>query len=49
VGHDLCAGVLQSFPLPVNLGLMMLEAGLAGAQDLEIATEGDVIQLFSLQ
>jgi hypothetical protein len=44
-GQDLGTGVLQSFPLPLEVGLTTVEAGLAGAQDLELTTEGDVIQL----
>jgi hypothetical protein len=48
VGQDLDAGILQSFPLPVKVGLTTLEVGLTGAQDHKLATECDVIQLFSL-
>jgi hypothetical protein len=42
-GQDLGTGVLQSFLLPLEVGLTTLEAGLAGAQDLKLAAEGDVI------
>jgi hypothetical protein len=47
-GQNLGTGVLQSFPLPLKVGLTTLEANLTGAQDLELATEGDVFQLFPL-
>jgi hypothetical protein len=47
-GQDLGTAVLQSFPLPVEVGLMTLEGGLTGAQDLGLATECDVVQLFLL-
>jgi hypothetical protein len=42
-------GVLQRFPLSVEVGLTTLEPGLMGAQDLKLATKGDVVQLFPLQ
>jgi hypothetical protein len=42
-------GVLQGFALPVEVGLTTLEGGLVGAQDLELTTECDVVQLFLLQ
>jgi hypothetical protein len=48
IGQDLGVGFLQSFPLPVEVGLTMLECGLAGAQDLELTTERDVVQLFPI-
>jgi hypothetical protein len=48
VGQDLGTGVLQSFLLPLEVSLMMIEAGLTGAQDLELTAKGDVIQLFPL-
>jgi hypothetical protein len=41
-------GVLQSFLLPLKVGLTAIEAGLAGAQGLELASEGDVVQLLPL-
>jgi hypothetical protein len=47
-GQDLGTGVLQSFLLPLEVGLTTVEAGLAGAQDLELTTEGDVVQLIPL-
>jgi hypothetical protein len=47
-GQDLGTGVLQSFPLPFKVGLVMIEASLMGAQDLELATDDDVVQLFPL-
>jgi hypothetical protein len=48
VGQDLGTGVLQSFLLPPEVGPTMVEAGLVGAQGFELASEGDVIQLFPL-
>jgi hypothetical protein len=47
-GQNLVTDVLQSFQLPLEVGLMMVEAALTGAQDLELATEGDVVQLLPL-
>jgi hypothetical protein len=47
--QDLDAGVLQSFTLPVKLGLASVEAGLTGTQSLELAAERDPIQLLPLQ
>jgi hypothetical protein len=46
VGQDLGTGILQSFLLPFEVGITTIEAGLMGTQDLELAAEGDVIQLF---
>jgi hypothetical protein len=37
--------VLQSFLLPLEVGLTAVEAGLAGAQGLKLSPEGDVVQL----
>jgi hypothetical protein len=42
-------GVLQRFLLSVEVGLTTLKPGLVGALDLELATKGDVVQLFPLQ
>jgi hypothetical protein len=39
--QDLSTGVLQSFSLPLEVGLTTVEAGLAGTQDLELTAEGD--------
>jgi hypothetical protein len=47
-GQDLGTGALQSFSLSIEVGLMMVEASLASAQDLELAAKGGVVQLFSL-
>jgi hypothetical protein len=41
--QDLDAGVLESFTLPVELGLVSLETGLAGTQSLELAAERDPV------
>jgi hypothetical protein len=48
-GQDIGVGVLQSFSLLVEVGLMTLKSGLVGAEDLEVVTECDVVQLFPLQ
>jgi hypothetical protein len=47
-GQDLGTGILQSFPLPLEVSLMTVEASLTGAQDLELMAEGHVIQLLPL-
>jgi hypothetical protein len=47
--QDLDAGVLESFTLPIKLGLTSLETGLTGTQSLELAVERDPIQLLPLQ
>jgi hypothetical protein len=47
-GQDLGTGVLQSFPLLLEVGLKAVDAGLAGAPGLKLAAEGDVVQLLSL-
>jgi hypothetical protein len=47
--QDLGTGVLQTFTLPVKLGLATVEAGLAGTQSLKLATERDIVQLLPLQ
>jgi hypothetical protein len=47
-GQNLGTGVLYSFSLPLEVGLTTVETDLAGAQDLELTAEGDVIQLFPL-
>jgi hypothetical protein len=44
-GQDLGTDVLQSLLLSLEVGLMAVEASLAGAQGLKISSEGDVIQL----
>jgi hypothetical protein len=49
VSQDLDTGVLQTFTLPVKLGLTSVEAGLAGTQSLELAAERDLVQLLLLQ
>jgi hypothetical protein len=41
-------GVLQSFLLPLEVGLTAVEAGLTGAQGLELTPEGDFVQLLPL-
>jgi hypothetical protein len=41
-------GILQNFPLSLEFGITTFEAGLAGAQDLELPAEGDVIYLLPL-
>jgi hypothetical protein len=41
-------GVLQSFLLLLEVGLTMVKVGLVGAQGLELAPEGDVVQLLPL-
>jgi hypothetical protein len=41
--QDLGTGVLQIFPLLLEVCLAMLKAGLVGAQDLELTAKGDVI------
>jgi hypothetical protein len=47
--QDLDADVLESFTLPVKLGLASLETGLVGTQSLELAVERDPVQLLPLQ
>jgi hypothetical protein len=47
-GQDLGMGVLQSFLLPLEVSLTAIEPGLAGAQGLELSSEGDVVQLLPL-
>jgi hypothetical protein len=47
-GQDLGTDVLQSFLLSLKVGLTAVEAGLTGAQGLELASEGDVVQLLPL-
>jgi hypothetical protein len=47
-GQDLGTGVLQSFLHPLKVGLTTVEAGLMGAQGLELTPEGDVVQLLPL-
>jgi hypothetical protein len=42
-GQDLGTGVFESFLLPLEVGLTMVEASLAGAQGLELTPEGDVV------
>jgi hypothetical protein len=42
-GQDLGTNVLQSLLLSLEVGLTAVEAGLAGAQDLELSPEGDVV------
>jgi hypothetical protein len=49
VSQDLDTGVLQTFTLPVKLGLAPVEAGLVGTQSLELAAERDLVQLLTLQ
>jgi hypothetical protein len=46
--QDLGTGILQSFLLPLEVGLTTVEAGLAGAHGLGLTPEGDVVQLFPL-
>jgi hypothetical protein len=48
MGQDLGTCVLQSFPLPLEVGLTMIEASLVGALDLKLTAEGDVVQLLLL-
>jgi hypothetical protein len=47
-GQDLGTDVLQSLLLSLEVGLTVVEADLAGAQRLELSSEGDVIQLLLL-
>jgi hypothetical protein len=47
-GQDLDTGVLQTFTLPVKLGLATVEAGLVGTQSLKLTAERDIIQLLPL-
>jgi hypothetical protein len=47
-GQDLGTDVLQSLLLSLEVGLTVVEAGLAGAQGLELSPEGDVVQLLPL-
>jgi hypothetical protein len=42
-GQDLGTNVLQSLLLSLEVGLTAVEAGLAGAQDLDLLPEGDVV------
>jgi hypothetical protein len=46
--QDLDTGVLQTFTLPVKLGLASVEAGLVGTQILELTAERDPVQLLPL-
>jgi hypothetical protein len=46
--QDLDTGVLQTFTLPVKLGLAMIEAGLVGTQSLKLTTKRDIVQLLPL-
>jgi hypothetical protein len=48
MGQDLGTDVLQSLLLSLEVGLTAVEAGLVGAQGLEISSEGDVVQLLPL-
>jgi hypothetical protein len=48
VGQDLGTDVLQSLLLSLEVGLTAVEAGLTGAQGLELSPEGDVVQLLPL-
>jgi hypothetical protein len=41
-------GILQSFLLPLKVGLTAVEASLTCAQGLKLSLEGDVVQLFPL-
>jgi hypothetical protein len=47
-GQDLGTDVLQSLLLSLEVGLTVVEARLAGAQGLELSSEGVVIQLLPL-
>jgi hypothetical protein len=47
-GQDLGTNVLQSLLLSFEVGLTTVEAGLVGAQDLELSPEGDGVQLLPL-
>jgi hypothetical protein len=47
-GQDLGTGILQIFLLPFEVGITLIEDGLTSTQDLELTTEGDVVQLFPL-
>jgi hypothetical protein len=47
-GQDLGTDVLQSLLFSLEVGLTTVEAGLMGAQGLELSPEGDVIQLLPL-
>jgi hypothetical protein len=48
MGQDLGTGILQSFLLLLEVGLTVIEVGFMGAQGLELAPKGDVIQLLPL-
>jgi hypothetical protein len=43
-GQDLGTNVLQSLLFSLEVGLTTVEAGLTGAQGLELSPEGDVVQ-----
>jgi hypothetical protein len=47
-GQDLGTDVLQSLLLSLEVGLTAVEAGLMGAQGLELSPKGDVVQLIPL-
>jgi hypothetical protein len=47
-GQDLGTNVLQSLLLSLEVGLTAVEAGLMGAQGLELSPKGDVVQLIPL-
>jgi hypothetical protein len=47
-GQDLGTDVLQILLLSLEVGLMAVEAGLAGAQGLVLSLEGEVVQLLPL-
>jgi hypothetical protein len=47
-GQDLGTDVLQSLLLSLEVDLTAVEAGLTGAQDLELSPDGDVVQLLPL-
>jgi hypothetical protein len=48
VGQDLGTDVLQSPLLSLDVRLTAVEAGLAGAHDLELSLEAGVVQLLQL-
>jgi hypothetical protein len=49
MSQDLDTGVLQTFTLPVKLGLASVEAGLTGTQSLKLTAERDPVQLLPFQ